>query len=112
MPPLDNEWESTSQHVYTAPGIARDAQPSPGGGDNSPRNDPPEKLRDSPSPRSGRYLDHLGFTLIALFDGFAIIAVLTAGGPGWLAAAVGVAGVAAGHVTIRRLKARLALAPE
>jgi hypothetical protein len=57
-----------------------------------------------------RYLDHLGFTLIALFDGFAVIAVLSAGGPGWLAAAAGVAGVAAGRVAIGRLKARIAAA--
>ncbi len=62
--------------------------------------------------RSGRYLDHLGFTLVALFDGFAIIAVLTAGGPGWLAASIGVLGVGVGHVAIRRLKARLTAAPD
>lgn len=61
--------------------------------------------RDRPA---GRYLDHLGFTLIALFDGFAIIAVLSAGGPGWLAGTVGVAGIAVGHVAIGRLKARTA----
>jgi hypothetical protein len=58
-----------------------------------------------------RYLDHVGFTLVALFDGFAIITVVVDGGPGWLAAAVGVAGVVAGHFTIRRLKHRLASGP-
>jgi hypothetical protein len=59
-----------------------------------------------PARPSARYLDHLGFTLVALFDGFAIIAVLTAGGPAWLAVVVGVLGAAAGHVAISRLKAR------
>lgn len=57
---------------------------------------------------SGRYLDHLGFTLVALFDGFAIIAVLTFGGPGWLDGVVGVLGVAVGHATITTLKTRIA----
>jgi hypothetical protein len=54
-----------------------------------------------------RYLDHIGFTLVALFDGFAIIAVITAGGPGWLAAVLGVTGVVVGHLAIRYLKGRL-----
>ncbi len=60
---------------------------------------------------SARYLDRLGFTLVALFDSFAIIAVLTAGGPGWLAAVVGVTGAAGGHATIKLLKARLVVEP-
>jgi hypothetical protein len=59
------------------------------------------------TPQRIRYLDHVGFTLVALFDGFAIIVVLTAGGPGWLAAVLGVAGVVVGHLAIRRLKGRL-----
>jgi hypothetical protein len=54
-----------------------------------------------------RYFDHVGFTLVALFDGFAIIVVVVNGGPGWAAGLVGAAGVAAGHRTIRRLKRRL-----
>ena len=62
-------------------------------------------------PAALRYLDDVGFTLIALFDGFAIIAVLTSGAPGWLAAVVGVAGVVLGHITVRRLKARVPAAP-
>jgi len=71
------------------------------------------RLRPSDSAhRSARYLDHVGFTLVALFDGFAIIAVLTAGGPGWLAAAIGVLGVGVGHVAIRTLKTRLTAAPD
>jgi hypothetical protein len=64
-----------------------------------------------PDRRTARYLDHVGFTLVALFDGFAIIAVVVNGGPGWAAALVGVAGVAIGHHTIRRLKDHLAGQP-
>ena len=59
--------------------------------------------------RSPRVVDHIGFTLVALFDGFAVVAVVTRGGPGWLAAVVGVVGVAVGHLTLRRVKRRGAL---
>jgi small-conductance mechanosensitive channel len=65
-------------------------------------------LRTHAGRRSMRYLDDVGFTLVALFDGFAIIAVLVNGGPGWAAAAVGVLGAAVGHRAIGRLKNRLA----
>jgi hypothetical protein len=66
------------------------------------------QLRAAPfGPAAVRYVDDVGFTLIALFDGFAIIAVITSGGPGWLAAVVGVAAVLAGSVIVRRLKARV-----
>lgn len=58
-----------------------------------------------------RYLDDVGFTLVALFEGFAIVAVLESGGPGWLAAAVGLAGLAAGHTTINWLKRRALARP-
>ena len=54
--------------------------------------------------RRARYVDHIGFTLVALFEGFAIVAVLEAGGPGWLVATLGVAGLGIGHATISRLK--------
>ncbi|MGH3319248.1 MAG: hypothetical protein ACRDN9_03540 [Streptosporangiaceae bacterium] len=60
---------------------------------------------------TSRYLDHLGFTLVALFDGFAVIAVFDLGAPGWLAAVVGVAVAGGGHVAIRTLKSRLAPRP-
>jgi hypothetical protein len=58
-----------------------------------------------------RYLDDVGFTLIALFDGFAIIAALDLGAPGWLVALIAVAGVVVGHLTLRHVKARLSAAP-
>ena len=44
---------------------------------------------------SGRYLDHLGFTLISLADGFAVVTVFRAGAPTWVVVGVAV-GVAAG----------------
>lgn len=56
---------------------------------------------------SSRYLDHLGFTLVALLDGFLIILVLDLGGPGWAAAVVGVAVAVGGHFAIRGLKTTL-----
>jgi uncharacterized membrane protein YfcA len=54
-----------------------------------------------------RYLDDIGFTLISLFDGFVIVGAIDLGAPGWLVAAIGVAGVAAGILTIRQIQARL-----
>lgn len=56
----------------------------------------------------GRRIDHIGFTLVALFDGFVIIAALDLGAPAWLAIPIAVAGIAAGHTTLRRLKRQLA----
>lgn len=55
-----------------------------------------------------RYVDDIGFTLISLFDGFVIVGAIDLGAPGWLVAVVAVAGVAAGVVAIRQVKARLA----
>ena len=46
------------------------------------------------------YIHHVGFTLIALFVGFAAIAVLDVSGPGWLAAVVGAASVLAGRAAV------------
>jgi len=55
-----------------------------------------------------RRIDHIGFSLVALFDGFVIILALDLGAPSWLAIVVAVAGIAAGHTTLRRLKRQLA----
>jgi hypothetical protein len=57
--------------------------------------------------RSG-YLDDIGFTLISLFDGFVIVLAIDLGAPGWLVALLAVAGVAAGILAIRQVKARYA----
>ena len=56
---------------------------------------------------SARYVDRVMFTLVALFDAFAVITVLDAGAPGWLVAVTAVVIAAAGHVVLRRVRARL-----
>lgn len=53
---------------------------------------------------SGRHLDHLGFTLVALLDGFLVVAVLDLGAPGWLVGTVGVLVAVAGHAATAALK--------
>lgn len=69
--------------------------------------------RLAPARTGGRpvpaYLDHVGFTLIALADGFAVVAAIRAGAPGWLVAAVALGVVVVGHVAIRLAKRRLVL---
>lgn len=40
--------------------------------------------------RSGAYVEAVGFTVIALLDGFAIITALDLGAPGWMVATVGI----------------------
>lgn len=59
------------------------------------------------SPPSAAYLDHLGFTLIALFEGFAIVAAIDLGAPVWLVVAIGLGGLIVGHFTLNNLKTRL-----
>lgn len=51
-----------------------------------------------------RYIDHVGFTLISLFDGFVIVAAIDLGAPGWLVAVIAVAGVFAGVKCVARAK--------
>ncbi len=58
-------------------------------------------------PPSARYVEHVGFTLVALFDAFIVILVLNAGAPGWLVVAVGVLIAVVGHFALREAKARL-----
>lgn len=58
-------------------------------------------------PPTTRYVEHVGFTLIALFDAFVVILVLNAGAPGWLIAAAGVLIAVAGHFLLRAARARL-----
>lgn len=47
-----------------------------------------------------RFIHHVGFTLISLFVGFVVIAVLDLGAPGWLAALVGGGSVVVGRSAI------------
>lgn len=57
------------------------------------------------------YLDDLGFTLIALFDGFAIVAAIDLGAPAWLTAVIAIGAVAVGIAGIGRLQARGCVPP-
>jgi hypothetical protein len=57
---------------------------------------------------SRRYVRHLGFTLVALCDGFVVITVLNGGAPEWATAGVGVSVAVAGHFVIDDLERRLA----
>lgn len=59
-------------------------------------------------PTSPVYLEHVGFTLVALLDAFVVIAVLNAGAPVWLVVASGVLLAVAGHFALRATKRALA----
>lgn len=43
------------------------------------------------------YIEHIGFTLISLFEGFIIVSGLNSGIPGWLVAVIAVLGVLVGR---------------
>ncbi len=62
--------------------------------------------RAAPGRASARLVDLVGFTLISLFDGFVIVAVLTRGGPPWLGVVAGILGVVAGRGALHRVSAR------
>lgn len=62
-------------------------------------------LRDRPLGRADAYVEDVGFTLIALFDGFVIVSALDLGAPVWL---VVLAAVLAGGVGIGRTRQQLA----
>jgi hypothetical protein len=54
-----------------------------------------------------RYIDDIGFTLIALFDGFVIVAAIDLGAPAWLVVLVAIAGIGGGIHAMKPVKARL-----
>jgi hypothetical protein len=54
------------------------------------------------------YVEHVGFTLVALFDAFIVILVLNLGAPVWLVAGSGILVAVAGHVVLRAVHRRLA----
>jgi len=56
---------------------------------------------------SGRYFDHIGFTLVALVDAFLVVTVLNLGVPGWAVATTGVLVAVAGHFALRAFRSRL-----
>jgi len=49
------------------------------------------------------YRDDVGFTVIALFDGFVIVSSLDLGAPIWLVVVIGVFGVLGGRAAISRV---------
>ena len=53
------------------------------------------------------YIEHIGFTLISLFEGFVIVAGLNSGLPVWLVALVAVLGVLIGRWSIGRAQRRV-----
>jgi hypothetical protein len=56
----------------------------------------------------GAVIDHIGFNLISLFDGFAIISAIDLQAPGWLVAVIAVGAVAIGIYAINARKKMLA----
>ena len=54
------------------------------------------------------YVEHIGFTLISLFEGFIIVSGLDLGMPGWLVAVVAILGLFAGRWLIGSAKQKIA----
>lgn len=54
-----------------------------------------------------RYVDHVGFTVISLFDGFSVVAAIDLGAPLPVVIGVAVLGVVTGIITINAVKSRL-----
>src|SRR5712692_3306811 len=50
------------------------------------------------------YVDHIGFTLISLFEGFIIVSGIDLGAPGWLTAIVAVLGEVVGSRVLHGLQ--------
>ena len=55
------------------------------------------------------YVDHVGFSLISLAVGFAVVSGIRLGLPGWLVAALGIGIVGAGRAAVARAARRSAL---
>jgi hypothetical protein len=54
-----------------------------------------------------KVVDHVGFVLISLFDGFAIVSALDLGAPGWLVAIIAVGAVVVGILALNARKTTL-----
>jgi hypothetical protein len=52
------------------------------------------------------YMEHVGFTLIALWEGFVIVLAIDLGAPGWLVVVLAVLGVVLGNRALHRAEAR------
>lgn len=64
-------------------------------------------LPSGSAPPPASYVDHVGFTLVALLDAFVIITVLNAGAPPRLVAAVGVLIGVSGHFVLMSVRDHL-----
>lgn len=64
--------------------------------------------RHAPPGWRSRFADGVGFTLISLFDAFAIVAAIDLGLSGWVVAAIAAAGVVVGTRAMQRVKKRVA----
>ncbi len=63
-----------------------------------------ESLRRQVPDWKGAYIENVGFTLIALFDGFVIIGALDLGAPVWLVVAIGLLGIVVGRYALSRVR--------
>lgn len=63
-------------------------------------------MRDQPDTWEDDYLEHIGFTLISLFEGFVIVSGLNSGLPGWLVAVIAIFGILVGRWLIRLAQRR------
>ncbi|GHO83777.1 hypothetical protein [Dictyobacter formicarum] len=63
-------------------------------------------LRQAPD-NQGAVMDHVGFNLISLFDGFAIVSAIDLQAPGWLVAIIAIGAVALGIYAINSRKKAL-----
>lgn len=60
---------------------------------------------------SAPYVEHVGFTLVGLADGFLVVTVLRMGAPGWFLAATGVGVAVVGHLVLGAARDRLVAIP-
>lgn len=67
-------------------------------------------LRHQATDQVDRYIDDVGFTLIALFDGFIIVFFLDLGSPIWLVVLIGLLGILIGRSVVIAVKRRVAQA--
>jgi hypothetical protein len=65
------------------------------------------ELADRTAGWQARYTNHVGFTVISLFDGFTVVAAIDVGAPLPAVIMVAVVGVGAGIITINRVQTRL-----
>ena len=67
-----------------------------------------ESLRSQHGDGKRAYIEHIGFTLISLFEGFVIVSGLTSGFSGWVVGLVAILGVLVGRWLIGVAQERIA----